>query len=137
MWCQKRATRTAGRLRQRRRHLTRTPARHPTRSSRHARATSGPSRAGAFAAQVTPVAKALIIAGIEPGGRIAIMPRTRYEWAGPDFAVRAAGGRSVPNDAGPSPDRGEWIVRGSGTRHLIAESPERAEAVATGCTHAE
>ena len=65
------------------------------------------------------------------------MPRTRYEWAGPDFAVRAAGGRSVPSDAGSSPDRIEWIVRGSGTRHLIAESPEHAEAVATGRTHAE
>ncbi|MFF3397806.1 AMP-binding protein [Streptomyces sp. NPDC002659] len=86
---------------------------------------------------MTPVAKALIIAGIEPGGRIAIMPRTRYEWAGPDCAVREAGGGSVPDDADSSPDPIEWIVRGSGTRHLIAESPEHAEAVATGCTHAE
>ncbi|MGW1490309.1 AMP-binding protein [Streptomyces sp. NPDC002402] len=96
-----------------------------------------PATARTFAAQVTPVAEPLIIAGPEPVGRIAIMPRTRYEWAGPDLAVRAAGGGTVPNDAHSSPNRSEWIVRGSGARHLIAESAEHAEAVATGRAHAE
>ncbi|MFI1395549.1 AMP-dependent synthetase/ligase [Streptomyces sp. NPDC020681] len=86
--------------------------------------------AAAFAREVTDVAKGLIATGLEPGGRVAIMSRTRYEWTVLDFAVWAAGGQSVPIYATSSPDQIEWILRDSGTHRLIAENDELAETVA-------
>ncbi|WP_060879083.1 AMP-dependent synthetase/ligase [Streptomyces scabiei] len=90
-----------------------------------------PVTAAAFAREVTETAKGLIAAGLEPGGRVAVMSRTRYEWTVFDFAVWAAGGQSVPVYATSSPEQIEWIVRDSGSRFVVAESAENAEAVAT------
>ncbi|UUU33844.1 AMP-dependent synthetase/ligase [Streptomyces sp. CA-210063] len=90
-----------------------------------------PVTATAFAREVTATAKGLIAAGLEPGGRVAVMSRTRYEWTVLDFAVWAAGGRSVPIYATSSPEQIEWIVRDSGSRFVIVETPENAAAVAT------
>ncbi|MFP3991515.1 AMP-dependent synthetase/ligase [Streptomyces sp. E11-3] len=83
-----------------------------------------PVTAEAFAREVTSAAKGLIAAGLEPGGRVALMSRTRYDWAVLDFAIWAAGGQSVPVYATSSAEQIEWIVRDSGARFLIAESPE-------------
>ncbi len=47
--------------------------------------------ARAFADEVTAVAKGLVASGVQPGDRVAIMSRTRYEWTVVDFAVWAAG----------------------------------------------
>ena len=52
--------------------------------------------ARAFADEVTAVAKGLVARGVEPGDRVAIMSRTRYEWTVVDFAVWAAGAVGVP-----------------------------------------
>ncbi|MEV0318946.1 AMP-dependent synthetase/ligase [Streptomyces sp. NPDC050658] len=83
-----------------------------------------PVTAAAFAREVTAVAKGLIAAGLEPGGRVALMSRTRYEWAVLDFAIWAAGGQSVPVYATSAAEQIEWIVRDSGVRFLIAETAE-------------
>ncbi|MEV0119100.1 AMP-dependent synthetase/ligase [Streptomyces sp. NPDC050844] len=83
-----------------------------------------PVTAAAFAREVTAVAKGLIAAGLEPGGRVALMSRTRYEWAVLDFAIWAAGGQSVPVYATSAAEQIEWIVRDSGAGFLIAENPE-------------
>ncbi|MDX6361492.1 MAG: long-chain acyl-CoA synthetase [Streptomyces sp.] len=91
-----------------------------------------PVTAAAFAREVTATAKGLIAAGLEPGGRVAVMSRTRYEWTVLDFAVWAAGGQSVPVYATSSPDQIEWIVRDSGARFVFTETPENTAAVATG-----
>ncbi|NGO15190.1 AMP-binding protein, partial [Streptomyces sp. HC44] len=91
-----------------------------------------PVSAAAFAREVTAVAKGLIAAGLEPGGRVAVMSRTRYEWTVLDFAIWAAGGQSVPIYATSSADQIEWIVRDSGARFVVAETAENAEAVRTG-----
>ncbi len=90
-----------------------------------------PVTAAAFAREVTATAKGLIAAGLEPGGRVAVMSRTRYEWAVLDFAIWAAGGETVPVYATSSPEQIEWIVRDSGTRFVFAETPQNAEAVRT------
>ena len=90
-----------------------------------------PVTAGAFADEVTAVAKGLVAAGLEPGGRVAIMSRTRYEWCVLDFAVWAAGGQSVPVYATSSADQVEWILRDSGTRFVVAESAANEETVRT------
>ncbi|WP_217545734.1 long-chain fatty acid--CoA ligase [Streptomyces sp. GbtcB6] len=92
----------------------------------------GTVTAAAFAAQVTSVAKGLIGAGLAAGDRVAVMSRTRYEWTVLDFAVWAAGGVTVPVYPTSSADQVEWIVRDSGARHVVTETPENTATVATG-----
>ncbi|MFJ9814581.1 AMP-dependent synthetase/ligase [Streptomyces sp. NPDC101151] len=91
-----------------------------------------PVTAAAFAREVTDVAKGLIAAGLEPGGRVAVMSRTRYEWTVLDFAIWAAGGQTVPVYATSSAQQVEWIVRDSGARFVVTETAENAETVTTG-----
>ncbi|MFE9642665.1 AMP-dependent synthetase/ligase [Streptomyces sp. NPDC006365] len=90
-----------------------------------------PVTATTFAHEVTAVAKGLIAAGLEPGGRVAVMSRTRYEWTVLDFAIWAAGGQTVPIYATSSADQVEWIIRDSGARHVVTETRENTETVAT------
>ncbi|MER5516007.1 AMP-binding protein [Streptomyces sp. NPDC002763] len=92
----------------------------------------GTVTAAAFAAQVTSVAKGLIAAGLEPGGRVAVMSRTRYEWTVLDFAIWSAGGVTVPVYPTSSAEQVEWIVRDSGARHVVTETPENTATVTTG-----
>lgn len=82
-----------------------------------------------FAEQVAAAAKGLVAAGLEPGGRVALMSRTRYEWAVLDFAIWTAGGQTVPIYATSSVDQIEWILRDSDARLVIAESRENEAAV--------
>lgn len=89
-----------------------------------------PVTAAAFAAEITATAKGLVAAGLEPGGRVAVMSRTRYEWAVLDFAIWAAGGLSVPVYATSSAAQVEWILRDSGTRFVVAETAGHEEVVA-------
>ncbi|MET8772530.1 AMP-dependent synthetase/ligase [Streptomyces sp. NPDC004658] len=91
-----------------------------------------PVTAAAFAAEVAAVAKGLIAAGLEPGGRVAVMSRTRYEWTVLDFAIWAAGGQSVPVYPTSSAEQVEWIVRDSGTRFVVTETAANAATVTTG-----
>ncbi|MFE0523173.1 AMP-dependent synthetase/ligase [Streptomyces sp. NPDC058954] len=88
--------------------------------------------AAAFAREVTAAAKGLIAAGLEPGGRVAVMSRTRYEWTVLDFAIWAAGGQTVPVYATSSADQVEWIVRDSGARFAVTETAENTATVTTG-----
>ncbi|MFI6941915.1 AMP-dependent synthetase/ligase [Streptomyces sp. NPDC050418] len=88
-----------------------------------------PVTAEAFAREVTAAAKGLIAAGLEPGGRVALMSRTRYEWAVLDFAIWAAGGQSVPIYATSSADQIAWIVADSGARFVITETAENTATV--------
>ncbi|WP_416974298.1 AMP-dependent synthetase/ligase [Streptomyces sp. 4F14] len=90
-----------------------------------------PITAAEFAAEVTAVAKGLIAAGVDPGGRVAVMSRTRYEWTVLDFAIWAAGGVTVPVYATSSAEQVEWIVRDSGARHVITENPGNTATVVT------
>ncbi|MFC7305449.1 AMP-dependent synthetase/ligase [Streptomyces monticola] len=90
-----------------------------------------PVTAAAFAREVTAAAKGLIEAGLEPGGRVALMSRTRYEWAVLDFAIWAAGGQTVPVYATSSAEQIEWIVRDSGARFVITETAENTGTVQT------
>ncbi|MCX4762270.1 AMP-dependent synthetase/ligase [Streptomyces sp. NBC_01275] len=91
-----------------------------------------PVTAAVFAAEVTAVAKGLIAAGLEPGGQVAVMSRTRYEWTLLDFAIWAAGGRTVPIYATSSADQVDWIVRDSGAALVVVENTENADTVTAG-----
>ncbi|WP_307797183.1 AMP-dependent synthetase/ligase [Actinomadura barringtoniae] len=87
--------------------------------------------AAEFAAEVQAAARGLAAAGLAPGGRVAIMSRTRYEWSVLDFAVWAAGGQSVPIYATSSAEQVEWILRDSGAAFVVAETAANAATVAT------
>ncbi|MGC0379443.1 AMP-dependent synthetase/ligase [Streptomyces sp. SAI-229] len=91
-----------------------------------------PVTAAAFADEVTAVAKGLIAAGLEPGDRVAVMSRTRYEWTVLDFAIWSAGGRVVPVYPTSSAEQVEWIVRDSGARYVVTETARNTAAVTAG-----
>ena len=80
-----------------------------------------PVTAAEFAQQVAETAKGLIHAGLPMGGRVALMSRTRYEWAVVDFAIWAAGGQTVPVYPTSSSVQLEWILEDSGARMIIVE----------------
>jgi long-chain acyl-CoA synthetase len=75
-----------------------------------------------FADEVTAVAKGLIAAGLEPGDRVGLMSKTRYEWTLLDFAIWAAGLVSVPIYETSSTDQVRWILSDSGARGAIVET---------------
>ncbi len=87
--------------------------------------------ARAFADEVTGVAKGLVAAGVEPGDRVAIMSRTRYEWTVVDFAVWAAGAVGVPVYETSSADQVRWILSDSDVRAAVVETPAHAGLVAS------
>ncbi|MGW0764151.1 AMP-dependent synthetase/ligase [Streptomyces sp. NPDC002676] len=91
-----------------------------------------PVTAAVLAAEVAAVAKGLVAAGLEPGGRVAVMSRTRYEWTVLDFAIWAAGGQSVPLYPTSSAEQVDWIVRDSGVRYVVTETAENTATVTTG-----
>ena len=94
-----------------------------------------PVTAEKFALHVTSLAKGLVAAGLEPGGRVALMARTSYEWTVLDFAIWAAGGQSVPIYPTSSAAQIEWILRDSGARFLIVETAGNADLAAIAVKH--
>jgi long-chain acyl-CoA synthetase len=85
--------------------------------------------AAQFRDEVAPLAKALVAAGIEPGDRVAVMSRTRYEWTLIDYAIWAAGGVTVPIYETSSAEQVEWILGDSGARAAFAETARHAETI--------
>lgn len=70
-----------------------------------------------FREQVRSVAKGLIAEGLNPGDRIAILSRTRYEWTVADYAIWYAGCVTVPIYETSSPEQVEWIISDA---HVVA-----------------
>ncbi|MGW7192148.1 AMP-dependent synthetase/ligase, partial [Streptomyces sp. NPDC054838] len=83
-----------------------------------------------FLAEVRAAAKGLIAAGVQPGERVALISRTRYEWVLFDFAIWSAGAITVPVYETSSPEQIQWILGDSGAAAVIVESPEHRAAVA-------
>ncbi|MGH3972034.1 MAG: AMP-dependent synthetase/ligase [Pseudonocardiaceae bacterium] len=82
-----------------------------------------------FAKQVTAVAKGLIAAGIQHGDRIALLSKTRYEWAVLDYAIWTAGGSTVPIYETSSPEQVKWILSDSGAKAIFIETSAHRELV--------
>ncbi|MBU4215118.1 MAG: AMP-binding protein [Actinobacteria bacterium] len=83
-----------------------------------------------FADLVTAVAKGLVAGGLQPGDRVAIMSRTRYEWTVLDFAVWAAGAVGVPVYETSSAEQVRWIAADSGIRLALVETAAHAATLA-------
>lgn len=75
-----------------------------------------------FHADVSAIAKGLIASGIQVGGRVGIMARTRYEWALVDFAIWFAGAVSVPIYETSSPSQVAWNLGDSAAVAVFAET---------------
>ena len=76
----------------------------------------------AFRDQVRAVAKGLVANGIEPGQRVGLMSRTRYEWTVVDFAIWYAGAVSVPIYETSSAEQVQWILSDSGSVAVFLEA---------------
>ncbi|MFF9686229.1 AMP-dependent synthetase/ligase [Streptomyces sp. NPDC014623] len=82
-----------------------------------------------FLAEVRDTARGLIAAGVEPGDRVALMSRTRFEWVLLDFAIWCAGAVTVPVYETSSPEQVQWILGDSGAVAVVVESSAHTEAV--------
>ena len=84
-----------------------------------------------FAGQVRGLAAGLIGAGIQPGDRVALMSRTRFEWTLLDYAILTAGAVAVPIYPTASLEQVEWILGDSGAVAVVVETDDHAETVAS------
>lgn len=75
-----------------------------------------------FLQEVRAVAKGLQSAGVEPGDRVALMSRTRYEWTLLDYAIWYAGAVTVPVYETSSNEQLQWIVTDSEAVAIIVEA---------------
>lgn len=75
-----------------------------------------------FLQEVRAVAKGLQSAGVEPGDRVALMSRTRYEWTLLDYAIWFAGAVTVPVYETSSNEQLQWIVNDSEAVAIIVEA---------------
>ena len=80
--------------------------------------------AAEFLAEVRAVAKGLVASGIEPGDRVGLVSKTRYEWTLLDYAIWFAGAATVPIYETSSAEQIEWILGDSAARAVVAESPD-------------
>ena len=80
--------------------------------------------ASEFLAQVVALAKGFVAAGIQPGDKIGLMCRTRYEWTLIDFATWFAGAVLVPVYETSSPSQVQWNLTDSGAIAMITETPD-------------
>jgi long-chain acyl-CoA synthetase len=75
-----------------------------------------------FRDEVVEVARGLIAAGIQPGERVALMSRTRYEWTLFDYAIWAAGAVTVPIYETSSAEQVQWILSDSEAVAVVVET---------------
>ncbi|GAA3216061.1 AMP-dependent synthetase/ligase [Actinocorallia longicatena] len=85
-----------------------------------------PVTIGQFKNEVVALAKGLVAAGIQPGDRVALLSRTRYEWTLTDYAIWTAGAVTVPIYETSSVEQITWILEDSGAVALVAETAQHA-----------
>ncbi|MBN9375666.1 MAG: long-chain fatty acid--CoA ligase [Cellulomonas sp.] len=89
-----------------------------------------PMTAREFDAHVVAVAKGLVASGVDPGDRVAIMARTRYEWSLLDWALWAVGAVGVPVYETSSAEQVHWILSDSAASLVVVENAGHAAVVA-------
>jgi len=80
--------------------------------------------AAEFHRQVVALAKGLVASGIQPGDKIGLMCKTRYEWTLIDFATWFAGALLVPVYETSAPSQLLWYLSDSGATGMITETPD-------------
>ncbi|MGQ4516233.1 AMP-binding protein [Streptomyces sp. DW26H14] len=82
-----------------------------------------------FHDDVRAAAKGLIAAGVEPGDRVAVLSRTRYEWVRLDFAIWSVGAVTVPVYDTSSAEQVRWALGDSGAVAAVVETKDHSTAV--------
>lgn len=82
-----------------------------------------------FLDEVSAVARGFVTAGLEPGDRVALISKTRYEWTVLDYAIWTAGLVSVPIYETSSAAQIAWILSDSAARAVITETHEHSARV--------
>lgn len=77
-----------------------------------------------FHDEVRAIAKGLIGIGVQPGDKLGLLSRTRYEWTVLDFAMMYAGAISVPIYESSSPEQIKWVLGDSESIGCFFELPE-------------
>jgi long-chain acyl-CoA synthetase len=90
-----------------------------------------PVTAAEFKQQVHAVGRGLLAAGVQPGDRVALMSKTRYEWQLVDFAIWSVGAVTVPVYETSSAEQLRWILDDSEAVAAIVESPGHARLLAS------
>ncbi len=80
--------------------------------------------AAEFLRHVVAVAKGLIAAGVNPGDKVGLMCKTRYEWTLVDFAVWFCGAVLVPIYETSSPSQIQWNLSDADATAIIVETPD-------------
>jgi long-chain acyl-CoA synthetase len=75
-----------------------------------------------FLEEVVAVARGLLAAGIEPGDRVGLMSKTRYEWTLVDYAIWSCGAVTVPVYETSSAEQVSWILKDSGAVACFVET---------------
>jgi long-chain acyl-CoA synthetase len=82
-------------------------------------------------AAVEELAAGFLAAGVAPGGRVAIVGRTRLEWTLCDYALASLGAVTVPVYPTSSVRQTEHVLRDSGARYAVCEDAEQYAKVAS------
>lgn len=80
--------------------------------------------AGEFHAATLRLARGLVAAGLQPGDRVALLSKTRYEWTLLDYAIWYAAAVSVPVYPTASGEQLSCIVRNSSPVAAFAETAQ-------------
>ena len=80
-----------------------------------------PITLGDFVADVRAAAAGFLGLGLEPGTRVCVFSRTRYEFTVLDFAILAAGCVMVPIYESDSADQVRWVVGNSQAAAILIE----------------
>ena len=83
-----------------------------------------------FHDQVVTLARGLLAAGIEPGERVGLMSKTRYEWTLIDYAIWSVGAVTVPIYETSSAEQVAWILEDSGAVACFVETDAHRDTVA-------
>jgi long-chain acyl-CoA synthetase len=83
-----------------------------------------PVTAKEFATEVSALAAGLVAAGVQPGDRVGLMSKTRYEWSLVDYAIWTAGAVTVPVYETSSAEQVQWNLGDSGAVAVVVESAD-------------
>ncbi len=75
-----------------------------------------------FLEEVVAVTRGLLAAGIEPGDRVGLMSKTRYEWTLVDYAIWSCCAVTVPVYETSSAEQVAWILEDSGAVACFVET---------------
>lgn len=89
--------------------------------------------AAAFRDEVLALAKGLLTDGVQPGDRVALISRTRYEWTLFSYALWSLGAHLVPLYPSASAEQLRTVLRSNQVETVVIENEQHAMTVGAAC----